>query len=194
MVNLSVILQGIKNDISLSDEERAFTRKISLEYLQWEKNLTQEERRLIRKYTLNSNDNRKPNRFFERLNRAMRGDYTGADKQRLLRYGKIISDAICRHSLQDNIVCYRGVDEDLLGYLNVGAIFSFDQFISTSIVEVGALKKKFKYVIFVPKGARGAYIDNLSVVKGQYEFLLDYKCKYKVTAKNGRTVYLEVII
>lgn len=61
-------------------------------------------------------------------------------------------------------------------------------------VEMGALRKRYKYVILVPSGAKGAYIDNLSRVKGQFEFLLDYRCQYRLVAKSGRTVHLEVIV
>jgi len=45
------------------------------------------------------------------------------------------------------------------------------------------LKKRFKYVILAPKGTKGAYIENISAFKGQYEFLLDYNCEFKLTAK-----------
>lgn len=63
-----------------------------------------------------------------------------------------------------------------------------------SIIENGALKKRFKYVILAPEGTKGAYIENISAFKGQYEFLLDYNCEFKLTAKNGRIIYLEVVV
>lgn len=118
----------------------------------------------------------------------------GSDKDKLLTYGQIISKAICSHPITQQIVCYRGVDDDLMNGVTVGTIFKFNQFISTSVIENGALKKRFKYVILVPEGTKGAYIENISAFKGQYEFLLDYNCEFKLTAKNGRTVCLEVIV
>ena len=157
------------------------------------KNLSLKERYIIKKYTYNSYDMDKPNRFFERLNKAMRGDYKGSDKDKLVKYGYIISEAICRANLQENIVCYRGVDDDLLHNIKEGTIFAFDQFVSTSIIEKAALKNRYKYVILVAKKSKGAYIEDISSYKGQYEFLLDYSCKYKLISKSGKNVYLEVV-
>ena len=192
-MNFSNVLQGIKNSLMLTSEEKDLVNSVALEYESWEKTLSVKERYLIRKYTLNSHDDRKPNRFFERLNRAMRGDYTGSDKEKLLRYGHIISKAICRQPLSRQIVCYRGVDDDLLYNVNIGTVFSFDQFISTSLVKFCALNKRFRYVIVIPEGAFGAYIENISAFKGQYEFLLDASCQFKLLAKRERNVYLEVV-
>lgn len=193
-MNLKLILQGIRNDLALTADERCFIENLSAEYKSWEKSLSKQEKYLIRKYTLNSHDNKKPNRFFERLNRVLRGDYAGSDKDKLFAYGQIISKAICSQPITQQIVCYRGVDDDLMSDIAVGTIFKFGQFISTSIIENGALKKRFKYVILAPKGTKGAYIENISAFKGQYEFLLDYNCEFKLTAKNGRVIYLEVIV
>lgn len=179
---------------SLSDEERSLIYSLSMEYRSWEKGLSKEEMYLIRKYTFNSYDDHKPNRFFERLNRALRGDYSRPDRAKLLAYGQTISKAICKHPISQQIVCYRGVDNDLTKNLVVGTKFTFNQFVSTSVLERGALKKRFKYVIVVPEGANGAYIENISAFKGQYEFLLDYKCEFKIIAKSGRTIYLEVVV
>lgn len=109
------ILQGIKNSLSLTEDERRFVTNISEEYKEWELRLSNEEKRLIRKYTLNSHDDKKPNRFFERLNRAMRNKYNGPDKNKLLYYGDVISKAICKHPIKQQIVCYRGVDDNLVG-------------------------------------------------------------------------------
>lgn len=48
---------------------------------EWIKNLSKEEYRAIRKYTYNSGD-KKPNRFFERLNAMLRGDLPEDEKLR----------------------------------------------------------------------------------------------------------------
>jgi hypothetical protein len=193
-MNFKNALISLRKELSLLDSEKAIIDDLYNEYHIWSKNLTEEEQRLIRKYTKNSHDNSKPNRFFERLNRAVRGEYVGKDEDKLLKYAAIISNAIKKHPIQQTIVCYRGVDDDLFSHTAIGTQFKFRQFISTSIIEKGALKKPYKYVIVVPEGAIGAYIDELSAFKGQYEFLLDYECEYKLTAKSGKTVYLEVIV
>lgn len=180
--------------MKLKQEEKRVIKEVSSEYKLWAGTLSELELSVIQKYTKNSHDKEKPNRFFERLNRAMRGKYDGADKTKLLNYGKILSDAICKQPLSHQIICYRGVDEDLLLNTPIGSCFKFKQFISTSIVASRALKKEFKYVIVVPAGAKGAYIGNLSRYKQQYEFLLDVSCEYKLLDKRGNYVYLEVIV
>lgn len=192
-MNLNIILQGIKNTLALTDADREIIDSVSNEYKPWVASLSKKELHLLRKYTLNSHDDSKPNRFFERLNRAMRDkNYKGADKNKLLKYGAIISSAICKHPIEQEIICYRGVDTDLFSKVEIGSKVSFDQFLSTSIVEAGALKKKFKYIIIVPRGSQGAYLEDLSIVKGQFEFLLDYRCEFLLKAKRGRVVFLEV--
>lgn len=192
-MNFRLVLQEIKRNYLLTEQERELTNKLYSEYHNWVKELSKKEKYLIRKYTRNSHDDSKPNRFFERLNRAIRGDYNGKDKDKLLNYGEIISTAIKKHPIEQAIICYRGVDDDLVSHVEIGTHFKFNQFISTSVVEIGALKKKYKYVIFVSEGVIGAYIDEISAFKGQYEFLLDYSCEYKLKAKSGNTIYLEVI-
>ena len=131
----------IRKESLLTEEEKELARFMSKEYADWCLGLSNEEYRLIRKYTFNSYDVHKPNRFFERLNRTMRGAYCGTDKVKLMMYGEIISNAICRHSISRQIICYRGVDDDLLENVKTGSVFTFDQFVSTSIAEAGALNK-----------------------------------------------------
>ncbi len=193
-MKLSYILRNIKVEIGLTQKEKELINRLDSEYKTWISSLSVKEKYLLRKYTYNSLDDDKPNRFFERLNRAMRGDYKGKDKEKLLTYGKIISNAISRQSVQLSFTCYRGTDDDLTSGLPAGATFTFDQFISTSVVERCALKKRFKYVILIPTGTKGVYIDHISAFKGQYEFLLDYECEYRFIRKEGRVVYLEVIV
>lgn len=186
--------KNFQNSLLPTKEEAEIIKSITLEYRKWVNELSEEEKRLIRKYTLNSFDDKKPNRFFERLNRALKNKYHGEDFNKLIRYGKIISDAICKHPIEQQITCYRGVDYDSLQSFIPGDIISFDQFVSTSVISSGALKKRYKYVILAPQGTKGAYIEEISAFQGQYEFLLDYSCEYRLIKKKGHTAYLEVII
>ena len=188
-----ITLKALKIYANLSREDKELINKMSKEYESWNNNLSDKEKYLIRKYTLNSFDNSKPNRFFERLNRALRGDYNGTDKNKLLDYGKIISNAICKQPTKQSIICYRGIDIDLLSNVEDGSAFKFDQFVSTSIIEKASLKKQFKYVIIVPEGTNGAYIEDISAFKGQFEFLIDYNCTFMLKARSGKNVYLEVV-
>ena len=54
--------------------EEAIVSMMRKEYDDWIKDLSSDEIKAIRKYTRNSSDN-KPNRFFERMNALLRGDY-----------------------------------------------------------------------------------------------------------------------
>lgn len=180
--------------MNLSPENAEKIERISSEYKSWIENLTKDEVKAIQKYTLNSHDKEKPNRFFERLNRAMRGVYNGSDLEMLQNYGKILSNAICKQTISYPIVCYRNLDRNLVASVSLGTIFKFNQFVSTSIIESQALKKDFKYVIVVPAGSKGAYIGNLSKYKEQFEFLLDVSCEYRLIEKGEKRFTLEVVV
>ena len=129
------------------------------EYEEWILSLTDAEIKAIRKYSYNSMDS-KPNRFFERLNAMLRGDYNRNDKEMLKEYADIISSALCRHPLEHDIICYRGTDVDPTLNIKTGTIFTFDQFISTSVVKNKALKRKYLYMIKAVEGTKGAYRKN----------------------------------
>lgn len=163
------------------------------EYHSWIEGLSDIEKYAIRKYTYNSRDT-KPNRFFERLNAFLRGDYNKSDSDILSKYGVIISEALKKHQLQHNIICYRGVDVDVTVGLNSKTVFTFDQFISTSVVRSRAISGKYLYIISVPSGTTGAYIEEISKYPRQREFLLDKSCKYSVVSKHESIKYLEVVL
>lgn len=161
------------------------------EYDEWIACITQEEKRAIRKYSYNSFDSR-PNRFFERLNSMLRGEYNKSDVDMLKKYAKIISKALCKHKLKHNIICYRCVSIDPTIGLKEGTEFTFDQFISTSVVKSKTLKGKYHFVIYAPIGTVGAYIEKISVFPNQREFLLDSSCIYKLLSRKGNVIELEV--
>lgn len=160
----------------------------------WVLSLSDKEKHAIRKYSYNSMDFKKTNRFFERLNKMLRGNYNKPDKSKLQQYANIISSAIQKAELPFSIVCYRGVDVNPVADIEIGTVFSFDQFISTSIVKEKALNKKFKLTIYVPAKAKGAYIEELSCFPKQREFLLDSSCMYKLLSVEGNLIKLEVQI
>lgn len=166
--------------------------ELRAEYVEWANELTTEERKAIRKYSYNSIDG-KQNRFFERLNAMLRGAYNKSNNAMLVRYANIISGALKKHRLSFPIVCYRGVDVDPTGDVEIGTVFSFRQFVSTSVVRRKALSKEYLLVISVPAGTCGAYIENISAFPWQREFLIDKECNYCITRRQGRTIYLEVV-
>ena len=165
-----------------------FLRK---EYRSWIEELTIEEIRAIKKYSYNSFD-RKPNRFYERLNAMLRGLETD-ERGKLLQYADIISGAINKHTLSQPIICYRGSAVDMTEGFQIGDTIISDQFISTSLVESKAFAYRYKYTIYVPKGTRGAYIEEISCFPKQREFLIDRNTKFRLLSEYNNSFELEVI-
>lgn len=157
---------------------------------EWVKLLSDKQIMLIRKYTYNSGD-KKPNRFFERLNAMLRGDI--AEDKKLREYADIISEALGKNKMRHDLLCYRNIEFNPYANYEVGKVFVEEQFISTSIVESAALNKSFKMIFLVPKGSRGAYIESISKYPEQREFLLDKKCKLRIVSKQKDNILVEVI-
>ena len=75
-----------------------------------------------------------------------------------------------------------------------GTLFDFEQFTSTSVIRSKALNRNYMYIIHVPVGACGAYIEGISAFPKQREFLLDLSCKYRLIKRTGNTVEMEVVL
>ena len=156
----------------------------------WIDSLTDKEKRAIRKYTYNSGDKR-PNRFFERLNAMLRGDIV-VDKK-LKEYADTISEALKKNQLQHDVVAYRGVDIDPTADAETGKIIIPGQFYSTSVVNTRHFELGYQLVIYVKKGSNAAYIEGLSHFPKQRELLIDKDCYYRVLSRKGNMIELEVI-
>lgn len=156
----------------------------------WIDSLTDKEKRAIRKYTYNSGDKR-PNRFFERLNAMLRGDIV-VDKK-LKEYADTISEALKKNQLQHDVVAYRGVDIDPTADAETGKIIIPGQFYSTSVVNTRHFDLGYQLVIYVKKGSNAAYIEGLSHFPKQRELLIDKDCYYRVLSRKGNMIELEVI-
>ena len=184
----SGIIKSDKNFKPLPKESVVnILRKKSIE---WVKALTKKEKAAIRKYTKNSIDP-KGMELFRRLNAMLRGDIN--NDATLKRYSDLISRAIAKFKLKNDIVCYRTLDFNPYIKYEVGDYVIEEQFTSTSVIEGRALKKPFVIKIKVPKGAKGAYIEELSSFPSQREFLIDKKSVFKVTAKGNNSIELELI-
>ena len=157
----------------------------------WIDNLSEKERTAIQKYTYNSGD-KKPNRFFERLNRMLREDVS-RDK-RMLEYAEIISRALGKYETKHDVVAYRNLDINVYSTFEIGDLLRERQFTSTSVTQAAALDKKYKVVIYVPKGSRYAYIEGISQYPKQRELLLDRDTIFEVISKKGDTIELKVIV
>ncbi len=157
---------------------------------EWIDSLSGKEKYAIEKYTFNSGD-KKPNRFFERLNAMLRGDLP--EDRKLREYADVISGALKKNKLNHDIVCYRNLEFNPYEKYSMGSIFVDKQFVSTSISPKSALAKLFKITFFVPKGTRGAYIELLSKYPKQRELLLDKECRMRILSKQKDNIFVEVI-
>ena len=157
----------------------------------WIENLSEDEKYAIQKYTYNSGD-KKPNRFFERLNAMLRGDLPEDKKLRI--YADIISGALNKSRIKRDVIAYRNLDVDLYSGFEVNDLVIEEQFISTSVSKRAALEKPYKVVIYIPKGSKGAYIEAISKYPKQRELLLDKGTIFRVISKKENVIELQVII
>lgn len=157
----------------------------------WIESLSDAERIAFEKYTFNPGD-KKPNRFYERLNRMLRGD---AEEDSVLRgYAEKISGALKRSTLKHDVICYRTVTENPFPHNVAGDIVEPEQFFSTSVVKSGALKKgNYNIIIYAKAGTFAGYVEGLSEFKKQRELLLDKDSLYRVLSTKGNQILLEVI-
>ena len=156
----------------------------------WIQSLTDKEKHAIKKYTYNSGDE-KPNRFFERLNKMLRGDLP--ENEKLLEYADTISIALKKNKLKHDVIAYRNLDIDLYSEFEVNDLIIENQFTSTSITKNAALNKPYKVLIYVPKGSNAAYIEKVSKYPKQRELLLDKGTVFRVISKKENYVELQVI-
>lgn len=161
------------------------------EYDTWVNGLSPEERHAIRKYSYNSHDKR-PNRFFERLNARLRGVYNKDDAKMLDEYGETISKTLKRQPSKSQFICYRSMDVNPVESLKIGTEFQLKQFISTSVIRSKAFEGDYHFIIYVYPGASGAYIEKVSAFPSQREFLLDKDCWYKLLSDKENIIELEV--
>lgn len=157
---------------------------------EWIAMLTGTEKEAIKKYTYNSGD-RRPNRFFERLNAMLRGDLE--TDSNVMQYAEVISGALRKHRLEHDVVCYRNVGINPIGDRASGSLVKMKQFISTSVIPSRTLKGECEIIIHAPKGTAGAYIEKLSKFPNQRELLLDKGCLYRVISNQGDRIELEVL-
>ena len=126
----------------------------------WIDSLSDDEWHAIEKYTFNPGD-KKPNRFYERLNRMLRGD--SPEDETLRIYAERISNALKKSPLQHDVLCYRTVDFNPFNGAKVGSVIFPGHFYSTSVVKSGALKKDFKITICAHAGSYAGYLEAVSL-------------------------------
>lgn len=176
--------------------------------------LSDEEKRILTKYT----------QTYSYLNEPLRGlpyygSYTpNADHIHDL---PILTSVLDKFKMQQNTVVRRGVNDYAikeLGYnlsnVKAGDIFVDKGFLSTAIHRERGFHMTYELIIYVPKGAKGFYVEPLSHYTDQLKFdyetnLWDGKsvetlgkevewigqrgCQFKVVKKVGKTIYLQMI-
>lgn len=157
----------------------------------WIDKLSAVEQDAIQKYTYNPGDQR-PNRFFERINRMLRGD--SEEDAHLRMYAERISDALKRSPLEHDFLCYRAMEFNPFDGMHVGDIVCPGQFYSTSVVKSGSLKKDFRITICARSGSLAGYVEPLSKFKEQRELLFDKDTLYRVLLLKEKEVVLEVTL
>lgn len=158
---------------------------------QWVNGLSDFERIAFEKYTYNSVDG-KQNRFFERLNRMLRGE--AEEDSKLRKYANAMSGALKRNPLRHDVICYRTMEFNPFEGMKTGDIVFPGQFLSTSIVKTGALKRNYNITICAKKGSLAGYIEPLSKFKKQRELLFDKDTLYRVISNQKNEIVLEVIL
>lgn len=161
------------------------------EYDPWVKSLSRKEVHAIKKYTKNTFDDDRP-KFYERLNAMLRGDLP--EDSKLREYADTISGALRRKPLEHDVICFRRVNVNPFEGMSVGQEKIIPQFFSTSISKRGAIKGEYEIVLFVRKGARGAFLDErVSRMPNQLELLIDKDVKYRIMNIDGSNITVEVI-
>lgn len=160
------------------------------EYELWVDSLDSVEIHGIRKYMKNDFDDERP-KFYERLNAMLRGD-TPEDPA-LREYADIISGALKRQPLENDIICYRTCDVNPFAEFVEGDVVTINQFLSSSVTKGGTLdNKQYEITILAVKGTKGAYIETLATddtIRRQREFLFDKDCQFVVLLQEeNRTV------
>ena len=179
-------------------DDRSLNERDTLEYLNkqsstWISDLSNEEKRAITKYTWNGKE-KKP-RFYERMNAFLRGILIDiSEKKMLARYSEIISEALQKSTINENIVVFRTCSEDYFKDYEIGECFQIDQFLSTSITRIGPFARGINYKIYINKKTSGcAFINQLSYYKKQKELLIDKGMFLRVLSRKRNLIEMEVI-
>lgn len=178
------------------------------------KNLSQEEKRVLTKYT----------QTYSYLNERLRGiPYYG--ERAIEEYEKdlpILTEALNKFQTPKDIVVRRGVRDYYVPEINknlsnveVGDEFTDKAFLSTACHREKGFFEPYELVILVPKGAKGIfaepfshYTDNLRFnfesnvlwdgksvesIRGEFEWIGQRGCRFKVFKKQGHTIYVQII-
>ncbi|WP_121639374.1 ADP-ribosyltransferase [Virgibacillus sp. Bac330] len=145
----------------------------------WRNKLTVAEATAIRNYT---DDVYRPINKYLRENKL-----DGYSEEEIKQIIEDISSGISKFDLEDNIITYRGLEDNIWNLppeILVGMKLEEQSFVSTSINKAvsfdGSFKGKVQMEWRIPMGTVGAYVNSISEFDHEHEFLLNKGTKYKV--------------
>ena len=149
----------------------------------WLQKITEEEERGVRIYTGGT---------YQSMNAYLRGLKTAEDVgQRIVKYVDWCASALEKANTPRDMIVRRGDNYNMLKDLGVdfskgnlenikGSLVESKAFLSTSPDPRGGFDKDIEYVIKIPKGSQGMYVDSISQYEGEKEFLLNRGGKFIV--------------
>ena len=149
----------------------------------WLQKITEEEERGVRIYTGGT---------YQSMNAYLRGLKTAEDVgQRIVKYVDWCASALEKANTPRDMIVRRGDNYNMLKDLGVdfskgnlenikGSLVESKAFLSTSPDPRGGFDKDIEYVIKIPKGSQGMYVDSISQHEGEKEFLLNRGGKFIV--------------
>nr|UVY52215.1 MAG: minor capsid protein 2 [Bacteriophage sp.] len=188
--NKSVInrlVQSFKSNYSKSDWvdslQRNNLRTMRKWCNDWLQKITEEEERGVIIYTGST---------YQSMNAYLRGLKTAEDVgQRIVNYVDWCASALEKANTPRDMIVRRGDNYNMLKDLGIdfskgnlenikGSLVESKAFLSTSPDPRGGFDKDIEYVIKVPKGSQGMYVDSISQNEGEKEFLLNCGGKFIV--------------
>lgn len=178
----SEISKQRNNAIDMTSNEK--TKLINYAKEVWEPKLEEEEINSLLDYTGNE---------YENINDYLMGKINPSDqsfKKEIENNIKHIRSAIDKFNYDGFVIAYRGVSSGEFNFIKENTkLFSFVDFKSTSIHEVIAKEfakkdennKPYILKFIIPSNAKGAYIDNVSSIPGEFEYLLSDNQTYTAT-------------
>jgi hypothetical protein len=161
----------------------------------WKSKLHDDELQSIKNYT---------GVEYVEMNSALREDRVDSSSNR--NEIKAAQAGLLKGSLETPITVYRGLNvygttyDKVLNMMSggVGQTFTDKAFVSTSINKSNAFGGNIRLNIVLPEGTKGAYVDPVSDVPGEREYLLPHSTKFKiidheVSVSNYHTFTLQAV-
>lgn len=159
-----------------------------------EPSLSDYEKRILKKYTKNDGD-KKPYRFFEVVNRSLRGMKRKNDPD-YSKQAETLQKLLLKTQIPEDMVVYRTMQDDPFKEKRKGSVVTLNGFTSTSLSGKATLKYPVKMEILVKKGTPGLFLKELSKYPNQEEVLLAHGLKATIVeraSKDGKVNYTLIV-